>query len=120
VALLVLLIVGVVVAQTWVDWRETKKTLVVPDWAQGLALAGVLGALVTAGASFAFFWMEDGPGHGASAFAFGSRLFWPEAAFLLCALGIVVAAARKKRLRLLVVLSCLLLGAFWLGLMITS
>jgi hypothetical protein len=120
VALFVLLIVGVVVAQTWLDWRDTKKTWVVPDWAQGLALAGVVGAVITAGVSFASFWMQQGPGQGASALGFGSRLFWPEAGFLLCALGVVVAAARRKRLKLLLVLSGLLLGAFWLGFVITS
>ncbi len=36
VALFVLLIVGVVVAQTWLDWRDTAKKWVLPDWAQGL------------------------------------------------------------------------------------
>ena len=119
-ALFVLLIVGVVVAQTWLDWRDTKKSWVVPDWAQGLALAAVVGASITAAASFASFWMNQGPNLGASAFGFSSRLFWPELAFLLCAMGIIVAAVRKKRLRLLLVLSGLLLGAFWIGMVITS
>jgi len=34
VALFVLILVGVVVAQTWLDWRTRKKSWVMPEWAR--------------------------------------------------------------------------------------
>jgi hypothetical protein len=36
-------------------------------------------------------------------------------AFLFCMMGIVVVAARKKRLRLMLILAGMLVAAFWLG-----
>jgi hypothetical protein len=116
VALFVLVIVGVVVAQTWFDWRDAKRAWALPDWAKGMALAGVLGASLTAATAFASYWIQDGASQTNSA----TTLFWPELGFLLCALGIIVAAVRKKRLRLLLVLTGLLIAAFWLGMTLSS
>jgi len=117
VALFVLIIVGVVVAQTWLDWRDARKNWVLPDWAKGVALAGALGALLTAATSSASFLMQDaaeGWGGGRSG------LFWPELGFLLCAMAIVIFAVRKKRMRVLLALSALLIAAFWLGMVLSS
>jgi hypothetical protein len=117
VALFVMLIVGVVVVQTWLDWRDARKEWVLPNWAKGLALAGALGALLTAVTSSASFLMQDAAGEWSG---FGSRLFWPELGFLLCALAVILFAVRKKRMRVLLVLSALLIVAFWLGMVFSS
>jgi hypothetical protein len=113
VALFVMAVVGLVVAQTWLDWRETKKDFVVPEWAKGIALAGFVGACLTAATSFASNLLEDSAGQWSSSLP--GRLFWPELGFLLCAMGIIIAAVRKKRLRLMLLLTALLIEVFWLG-----
>ena len=47
---------------------------------------------------------------------FGSRFFWLELFFLLGVLGFIVIAARKKRLRLMLVVTGVFAAAvFWLG-----
>ena len=116
-ALFVLIIVGVVVAQTWLDWRDARKNWVLPDWAKGVALAGALGALLTAATSSASFLMQDASGGWGGG---GSGLFWPELGFLLCAMAIVIFAVRKKRMRVLLALSALLIAAFWIGMALSS
>lgn len=117
-ALFVLILVGVVVAQTWADWRDARKKLVFPDWAKGTALAGVLATSLTAVVSFASVWIQDAGSSTGSAMP--SKLFWPELAFLLCMLGVVVMSVRKKRLRLMLLLVGMVFGAFWLGVMLSS
>ena len=117
-ALFVVLVVGLVIAQTWLDWRDARRNWVLPEWAKGLALAGVVAAILTGVTSFASSWIQDSTGQWAGGLA--SRLFWPELAFLLCAMGIVVAGVRKKRLRLVLVLTGVLTAAFWLGLTLTG
>jgi hypothetical protein len=113
VALFVLIVVGIVVAQTWLDWRDTNKDWVLPPWARGTALAGVIAVSLTAATSFATSWLR---GEAASwADAFGSRSLWQEMAFVFCMMGIVIFAARKKRLRLMLLLTGMLVAAFWLG-----
>jgi hypothetical protein len=113
VALFVVLVVGVVVAQTWMDWRDAKRNFVIPEWAKGVALAGIVGVGLTTAMSFASVWLQDASGQWAGA---GSRLFWPELGLLVCAMGIIVAAIQKKRMRLMLLLMGLLVEAFWLGL----
>lgn len=117
-ALFVLLLVGVVVAQTWADWRDARKKLVIPDWAKGAALAGTLATSLAAVASFASAWIQDSATQSGSALP--SKLFWPELAFLLCMMGVVIVSLRKKRLRLMLLLAALVMGAFWLGFMLSS
>jgi len=116
-ALFVLLVVGIIVAQTWLDWRDTQKDWVVPDWAKGTALAGLVGVSLAAASSYASVWLEDAS---QSATGLGSRLFWPELAFLVCAMTIVIVAVRKKRLRLMLVLTAVVIGAFWVGIKLSS
>jgi len=111
--LFVLIVVALVVAQTWLDWRATRKLWVIPEWAKGAALAGVLAVSLTSAASFASAWMQDPAGQWAAGFS--SRLFWPELAFLLAMLALIVfAAPRKKNLRLALLLAgCFLAIAFF-------
>ena len=117
-ALFVLAIVAVVVGLTWLDWRDTAKNWVLPDWAKGIALAGVVAVSLTSMAAFASSWMQESgsPWDG----GLSSRLFWPELAFLLCSMGIIIRAVRKKRLRILIVLAVVLTAAFWIGMTITG
>jgi len=112
VALFILLVVGLVVAQTWLDWRDAKKDWVLPDWAKGMALAGVLAASLTAASSFASSWLQDTAGQWTLALT--SRLFWPELGFVLCAMGIVVFALSRKRLLLMLLLMGILTECFLL------
>jgi hypothetical protein len=113
VALFVLMVAALVVAQTWLDWRDTKKDWVVPEWAKGLALAGCVAASLTAATSFASFWLQD-PANAPNN-TFNSAMFWPELGFLLCAMGVIIVAVRKKRLRLMLLLTGILTAAFWIG-----
>jgi hypothetical protein len=112
-ALFVLVVVGLVVAQTWFDWRDAKRDWIVPEWAKGMALAGVLVASLTAATSFASSWMQDSAAH--SSTVFNPSLFWPELGFLLCGMAVIVVAVRKKRLRLMLILTGVLTAAFWIG-----
>ena len=47
------------------------------------------------------------------------RLFLPELGFLLCAMGVIIVAVRKKRLRLMLILTGFLTAAFWIGMTIS-
>src|ERR1700730_14886948 len=114
-ALFVLIVVGVVVAQTWLDWRDACKDGVLPEWAKGVALAAALGALLTAATSSASFLMQDAPGGWNGG---GCGLFWPDLGFFLCAMAVVIFAVRKKRMRVLLALSALLIAAFWVGMVL--
>ncbi|MFZ1974801.1 MAG: hypothetical protein WAU89_18280 [Candidatus Acidiferrales bacterium] len=112
-ALFVVVVVGLVVAQTWFDWRDAKKGWVVPEWAKGMALACAVAALLTAASSFASFWLQDSASAASS--PFNAHLFWPELGFLLCTMGAIIVAVRKKRLRLMLILTGVLTAAFWIG-----
>jgi hypothetical protein len=41
--------------------------------------------------------------------------FWIEFVLLLAVMGIIVLAARRKRVRTVLLIACLVAGAFWLG-----
>jgi len=118
VALFVVVIVGLVVAQTWLDWRDARKNWIVPEWVKGLALAGVVAVSLTVATSFASVWLQGAAGQLTN--GGGSGLFWPQLGFLLCAMGIIIATLRKKRLRLMLILTTLLTLAFWLGMSLSS
>lgn len=118
-ALFVLIVVGIVVAQTWLDWRDTNKHWVVPAWARGTGLAGVIAVSLAAATSFASSWLENQSGQ--STGGFGSRLFWLELGFLVCTMGIIVWGARKRRLRFTLLLAGIAAAvAFWLGIALSS
>lgn len=114
-ALFILAVVGLIVAQTWRDWRDAKKDWVVPEWAKGMALAGVVGVSLAAASSYASFWIEDSAGQ-----ASGASLFWPELGLALCAMGLIVAVVRKKRVRIMVALAILFAACLWLGMAFSS
>lgn len=109
-ALFILLVVGIIVAATWVDFRDTNKGWVLPDWAKGTALAGVVAALLTAAASFASFWLQDAGSSGNGSIV--PTVFWPEFGFVLCVMGIMVAAMRKNRIRVMILFVGLLTAVF--------
>lgn len=115
-ALFVLILVGLVVAQTWVDWRESIKGWVVPEWARGMALGGTVAVSLAAAASFASVWLRDSAAQWTG--GVGSRLFWLELGFLLAMMGIIVLAARQKRLRLVLLIACVLAAVLWLGMVL--
>jgi hypothetical protein len=114
VALFVLLLVGLVVAQTWFDWRETKRARMVPEWARGMALGGLIAVPLAAAAAVISIWIREDPSVAAG--AFGSRVTWPEIAFLVFAMTVLVLAVRKKGLRFMLLLAGVVIAAFWLGL----
>jgi len=113
VALFVLILVGVVVAQTWVDWRDSNKASIFPDWARGVALGGAAGALITAAGSFASIWLRDSASQLTGSVTSGT--FWLEFGFLLAMMGIIVIAARRRRLRIILLIACALAAVVWLG-----
>jgi hypothetical protein len=47
-ALFVIVVMGIIVTQTWLDWRHTQKVWMIPAWAKGVALAGVVAVSLTA------------------------------------------------------------------------
>ncbi len=113
-ALFVLVLVGVVVAQTWFDWRDTKKARVVPEWAKGMALGGLLAVPLAAAAAVFSIWLRQDSGQLSDAFS--SRAFWPELILVLGAMGALVLAVRRKSLRFMLLLAGVVIAAFWLGL----
>lgn len=112
-ALFVLILVAVVVAQTWFDWGDTKRAWSVPDWSKGIALGGLVAVSLAASSAFASVWMGEEAGDWTG--GFGSPHFWLELGGCLAMLGIVVYGIRKKRLRLTIVLGCVLITAIVLG-----
>lgn len=112
-ALFVLILVGIVVAQTWFDWGDTKRGWVVPDWGKGVALGGLIAVSLAASSSFASVWMREEASDWTG--GFGSSRFWLEAGCSLAMLGILVYGIRKKRPRLMVLLGCVLITAMVLG-----
>jgi hypothetical protein len=116
VALVVLIIVGLVVGQTWLDWRDSMKGWVVPDWARGIALGGVMAVSLAATASFASVWLRDAAAQWTGGVV--SWRFWMELGFLLAMMGIIVLASRRKHGRIVLFLVCLIAGVLWLGMVL--
>jgi hypothetical protein len=114
VALFVLLLVGVVVAQTWFDWRDTSKARVVPEWAKGMALGGLIAVPLAAAAAVVTIWVRQDPEIAAG--AFGSRVTWPEIGFLFFSMAIIFFSIRKKGYRFMLLLAGVVIAAFWIGL----
>jgi len=118
VALFVLIAVGIVVAQTWLDWRNSKRNWVVPDWAKGTALAAMVGVSLAAALSFTSICLQDQASQGST--TLGSPLFWMEFGFLLCMMGVITFVVRQKRMRSMVLLGAAVAIAVWLGVALLS
>jgi hypothetical protein len=112
VAVFALLVVGVVVAQTWMDWNDGRARVRIPNWARGVGLASVLAVSLTAASSFISYCYQESANQEGGA----NSWLWLEIGFLLCALGIIVASARSKRIRMLLILSGILTVILWIGL----
>ena len=117
-ALFVLIAVGIVVAQTWLDWRNSKRNWVVPDWAKGTALAAMVGVSLAAALSFTSICIQDQASQGST--TLGSPLFWMEFGFLLCMMGVITFVVRQKRMRSMVLLGAAVAIAVWLGVALLS
>lgn len=111
-ALFVLAVVGVVIAQTWLDWRESRSRELVPPWVRGVALAAWITASGSAAISFVSFWLRSEAGQGQG--AFGPSLLWKEVGFLAAVLGILVVGVRKRQLRWIVLLAGVVGAILWL------
>lgn len=110
-ALFVVLIVALVVGQTLWDWRDTKRGSAPPYWVGGLALAGLLAATLSGANSMGSVLYQ----HTVGELQAGAGMFWAEAAFLFCGLGVIVVAVRKKSARSLLLVAGVLSFALWLG-----
>lgn len=115
-ALLVLILVAIVVAQTWFDWGDAKKGWTIPDWGKGIALGGLMAVSLAASSAFASVWIREEAGDWTG--GFGSPRFLLELFCSLAMLGILVYGIRKKRLRLTMLLGCALITAMVLGMVL--
>ncbi|HXU49243.1 MAG TPA: hypothetical protein VN727_09350 [Candidatus Binatia bacterium] len=111
--LFVLIIIAVVVAQTWHDWRKNSKDLVVPEWAKGLALGGVLAVSIAGLASFASAWMQDPMSQLGGILE--SHEIWPQIGLVGISATVILLMARKRRLPWMLLLAGMILAAFWVG-----
>jgi hypothetical protein len=111
--LFVLIIVGVVVAQTWYDWRLSSKDLVLPEWAKGVALGSVLAVSMAAATSYAIGWMQDSAAQAADPAA--SHLLWPQLGLVAISGTVIFLMTRKRRLPWMLLLAGMILAAFWVG-----
>jgi len=111
--LFVLIIIALVVAQTWHDWRKNSKDLALPEWAKGLALGGVLAVSIAGLASFASAWIQDPTSHLGGMLE--SREFWPQVGLVAISATVILLMARKRRLPWILLLAGMILAAFWVG-----
>ena len=112
-ALFVLILVGVVVAQTWLDWRDAKKAWVIPEWAKGMALGGLLAVSLAATSSVATVWLREDAGQWTDSFSPAS--FGPN-----CSLSSARWESLWSRCARNGCVSCfwlagVVIAAFWLG-----
>lgn len=113
-ALFAIFIVALVVGLTWWDWRDIERESGLPQWIGGLALAGILAASLTGFTSMGSILYAHPVGELQA--GFGSASFWPQSAFLLCGLGLIVISVRKKSARTLLLLAGVLTFGLLLGL----
>ncbi len=111
--LFVLIIIAVVVAQTWHDWRKHNKDLVLPEWAKGLALGGVLAISIAGLASFASAWIQDPRSQLGGMLE--SHELWPQVGLVAISAAVILLMARKRRLPWMLLLAGMILAAFWVG-----
>ena len=112
-ALFVLIVVGMIVAQTWKDWRQARSEWLFPDWAKGTALAGAIAVSLAAATAFTSVWLQDTADQWSDQFTRSS--LWLQIAFLATAMFAIVMAIRKERLRLLFLGAAALVIVIWVG-----
>ena len=117
-ALFVLAVIGVVVAETWSDWRREKDNWALPEWVKGAALGGVLAVSLAAISTFATALIQDPGSEWQSAFE--SRLIWPEGGLLIVITAVIIVMTRKRKLPVMLLAAGVLFGALWLGLALIS
>lgn len=113
-ALFTILVVALVVGLTWWDWRELQRESGLPQWIGGLALGGIVAACLTGFTSMGSILYAHTVGELQA--GFGTPAFWPECAFLLSGLGVIIAAARKRSAGTLLLLAGVLAFGLFLGL----
>lgn len=118
VALFIVVLVALVIGQTWWDWRDVRRQSKLPEWASGMALAAIVAAALAAATSFSSVVYQSTVGEFQRSFASG--FFWPELGFLLCGMGLIVAAVSKKNARALLLLAAILTFTVWLGIALAA
>lgn len=113
----VLFIVGVVVAQTWHDWKRNSKDWVLPEWMRGIALGGVIAVSIAAASSFAMGWITEPAGQSGN---FLNSSMLPEMGLVVISATTILLLARKRRMPWLILLGGMVLAAFWVGIVIGS
>ena len=117
-ALFILLIVALVAGLTWWDWREVQRREALPDWANGAALAGMVGAALMGITSMGSALYARTVGELRTGLGFG--MFLPQLVFLAIGLGVILLAVRKKSARTLLLLAGILIVALWLGITLSA
>jgi len=113
VAFFVLVVVGLIVAQTWADWRRTRQESIFPAWAKGTALAGTVAVSLAALTGFAVVWLQDSASQQANALS--NRSLWLQIAFVSAAMLSIVVAIRKERMRLFFLVAAAFLIVLWVS-----
>lgn len=116
--LFVLLIIGIVVAQTWYDWRKNSKDWALPEWVRGAALGGVLAVSIAGLSSFAAGWIQDP--HPQLSGMLESHTLWPQVGLVAVSATVILLMARKRRLPWLLLLGGMVFAAFWIGTVLGS
>ena len=116
--LFILIIVGIVVAQTWHDWKKNSMDWVLPEWAKGVALGGVFAITIAALTSYATAWIQDPPTQLGGMLE--SHAFWPQVGLVGISVAIVILMTRKRRLPWMLLLAGMILAAFWVGMVLGS
>jgi Na+/proline symporter len=111
VALFVVFVLGLVVAQVFSDWRRTHHGFALAGRDGGLVVGAVFAAAMATGISlFEQKTAGEWPVHG------GSNFFWPQLIFTVVTMGILAFAVRKKRSPAIIDLAAILLVVLCLSL----
>jgi hypothetical protein len=115
VALFVVFVLGLVVAQVISDWRRTHHGFALAGRDGGLAVGAVFAAAMATGIS-----LFEQKTAGEWPVRSSSNFFWPQLLFTLITMGIVVFAVRKKRAPVIIALAAILLVVLCLSLALIS
>jgi ABC-type Fe3+-siderophore transport system permease subunit len=113
VAWFILLVLAIVVAQVFSDWRRTHHGFPLAGRDGALAVGAVFAAAMATGIS-----LFEQKTAGEWPARTGSGLFWLQLLFTLVTMGIIAFAVRKKRPPIIIALAAILLGALCLSLVL--